>query len=405
MPENRKLSEIQLVNEVFDIQGKSLENQNRATGAISDKYDWVGTIEEYQEQRISTEHPEWVCYIINDVKGGEGALDLVDYVKKVDYEEDQEDVVHKADDEVITGAKTFTDNDSQVAITTKSKTVDNTQIPATTIQITNTIENVDKNDVTLSKIYTMKKTDGSNGICLQAINGNNKCNLGIDSNGSTVAPHPAASSDTSNTNIATVGWINDPAKSTNIVHRNSDEEISGRKAFTAGGHAISIRRSTSTSWTDIRTEDANGSRTGGFRNIEDSGANQTNMYVTSSDGNTILGAISINTDGTNAWTKAPASDVVNSIVTTTGISKERNGYVKLGNGIIIQWGNHNRGSSNTVTLPTAFTSTNYSVTFSGEGYQRYGWSTSKTTTTFSFNSADDASQNNDGITQWIAVGY
>ena len=83
MPENRKLSEIQLVNEVFDIQGKSLENQNRATGAISDKYDWVGTIEEYQEQRISTEHPEWVCYIINDVKGGEGALDLVDYVKKM----------------------------------------------------------------------------------------------------------------------------------------------------------------------------------------------------------------------------------------------------------------------------------------------------------------------------------
>lgn len=83
MPENRKLSEIQLVNEVFDIKGKSLENQNRAEGAIPDKYDWVGTIEEYQKQRIVTEHPEWVCFITDDVKGGEGALDLVDYVKTV----------------------------------------------------------------------------------------------------------------------------------------------------------------------------------------------------------------------------------------------------------------------------------------------------------------------------------
>ncbi len=72
MPENRKLSEIQLVNEVFDIKGKSLENQNRAESAISDKYDWVGTIEEYQKQRIVTEHPEWICFITDDVKGGEG---------------------------------------------------------------------------------------------------------------------------------------------------------------------------------------------------------------------------------------------------------------------------------------------------------------------------------------------
>ena len=384
MPENRKLSEIQLVNEVFDIQGKSLENQNRAQGAMSDKYDWVGTIEEYQEQRIATEHSDWVCYIVNDVKGGEGALDLVDYVKKVDYEEDQEDVVHKESNETITGTKTFVDNDSQVAIVTKSKTVDNTQIPPIEPQYTNEIRNIDKNGTTLSSIYTIKKTDGSNGICLQAINGNNKCNLGIDSNGNTVAPHPAASSDTSNTNIATVGWINDPTKSTNIVHRNSDEEISGRKAFTAGGHAISIRRGTSTSWTDIRTEDANGARTGGFRNIEDSGTNQTNMYVASSDGSSILGAISINTDGTNAWAKAPASDVINSIVTTTGISKSQNGYVKFGNGLIIQW-LYNVQTPSTVTLPTPFTSTNYCCASmsTGSGSHEHNISVyNKTTTTF-----------------------
>lgn len=385
MPENRKLSEIQLVNEVFDIQGKSLENQNRAAGAMSDKYDWVGTIEEYQEQRIATEHPEWVCYIVNDVKGGEGALDLVDYVKKVDYEEDQEDIVHKESNETIIGTKTFVDNDSQVAIVTKSKTVDNTQIPPIEPQYANVIKSVDKNGVTLSATYTVKKTDGSNGICLQAINGNDHYVLGVDSVGRTVAPHPTASSDISHTNIATIGWVNDTTKSTNVVHRNDDEEISGYKTFTSGGHTIRIRRGTgSLNWTDIKTEDANGVRTGGFRNIENTGTNQTNMYVASTDGSSIVGAISINNDGTNTWTQAPASDVLNSIVTTTGISKSQNGYVKFGNGLIIQW-LYNVQTPSTVTLPTPFTSINYCCASMSTGSASHEHNISvynKTTTTF-----------------------
>ena len=406
MPENRKLSQIQLVEEVFDIQGKSLENQNTAQGAMSDKYDWVGTIEEYQEQRVAENHPEWVCYIVNDIHGGDGALDLVDFLKKVDYNEDQEDVVHKSTNETITGTKSFTENDSQVSIITKAKIVDDTQNPIST-QLTNFIDNHDKNDVLLSRIYTDKKSDGSNGIYLQAWKGNTNYNIGVDSNGHSYAPMPGATSSDAATDIALTGWVNDPTKSTNVVHKSGDEEISGYKTFISGGHTLRIRRGTgSLNWTDIRTEDTNGVRTGGFRNIIDgSNNNETNMYVTSSDGSTILGAISVSTDGTNAWAKAPESDVLGSIVVNSAISKTRNGYVKLGNGIIIQWGNHNRGTSNTVNLPTAFTSTDYSVVFSGEGNNRYSWSTSKTTTTFTFNSADDATTNNDGVAQWIAVGY
>lgn len=358
-----KVQEIQINDVVYEIQPRSIENRNTAESALLDKYDWVGTIEEYQTQQIAEQHPEWVCYITNDIKDGQGALDLADYVKKIDYNEDMTDVLHISENETITGTKTFVENDSQVAIVTKSKIVDNTQAPSIDSQRTNAIRNVDKNGVTLSTIYTVKKPDGSNGICLQAINGNDHYILGVDSNGNSIAPYPAASSSTSHINIATVGWVNDPTKSTNVVHRNSDEDISGRKTFTSGGHTLMIRRSATADWTDIKTEKADGTRTGGFRNILMGTDNETNMYVTSNDGSTILGAVSVSTDGTNSWAKAPASDVINSIITTTGILKSKNGYVKLGNGIIIQWGITPAITSNGqfVNLPTAFSSTNYSV--------------------------------------------
>lgn len=48
------------------------------------------------------------------------------------------------------------------------------------------------------------------------------------------------------------------------------------------------------------------------------------------------------------------------IVTTTGISKSENGYVKLGNGMIIQWGvsSMTTGGSTTITFPFAFSAEN-----------------------------------------------
>jgi hypothetical protein len=386
MPITNKIQEIQLDGIVHEIQPRSIENRNTAQTAIVDKYDWVGTTAEYVEQDVATLHPDWVCFITDDVHGEEGVLNLTDYVKKVDYEEDQTEVVHKTDDETITGTKTFVDNDSQVAIITKSKTVDNTQTPSTESQHANVIKSVDKNGVTLSAIYTVKKTDGSNGICLQAINGNDHYILGVDSIGRSTAPMPGTTSSTAAFNIATVGWVNDPTKSTNVVHKSDNEQISGYKTFTSGGHTIRIRRGTdSLNWTDIRTEDANGVRTGGFRNIEDnSGTNQTNMYIASNDGSTIIGAVSINNDGTNTWAQAPASDKLNSIVTTEGISKAANGYVKFGNGLIIQW-LYNVQTPSTVTLPTPFTSTNYCCASMSTGSASHEHNISvynKTTTTF-----------------------
>ena len=47
------------------------------------------------------------------------------------------------------------------------------------------------------------------------------------------APVPAASNSTSETKIATVGWVNNPSSSTNVVHRTGTETISGAKIFTS----------------------------------------------------------------------------------------------------------------------------------------------------------------------------
>lgn len=112
----------------------------------------------------------------------------------------------------------------------------------------------------------------------------------------------------------------------------------------------------------------------------------------------------------NLFATAPGSDIVNSIVTTEGISKGANGYVKLGNGIIIQWGITpsaiNADSSVTITLPTAFTSSNYSVSVCQNGTMQTGGEgidgvDTKTTTSFTLNHGADGSYNY----MWIAIGY
>lgn len=52
------------------LQAIGLINKNIASGATNPKYDWVGTLQEYETQQIETNHPEWICYITDDVSGG-----------------------------------------------------------------------------------------------------------------------------------------------------------------------------------------------------------------------------------------------------------------------------------------------------------------------------------------------
>ena len=104
-----------------------------------------------------------------------------------------------------------------------------------------------------------------------------------------------------------------------------------------------------------------------------------------------------------------ASDATNSILTTVNKSKGLNGYFKLGNGLIIQWGrvaNVATIGPSTVNLPTAFSNTNYSVVTtaatSGTAYTGMMQVYDKTTATFKL---DNSNTNYNDPAQWLAIGY
>lgn len=126
----------------------------------------------------------------------------------------------------------------------------------------------------------------------------------------------------------------------------------------------------------------------------------------------------------NPYATAPASDVVNSIVTTINKSKAANGYFQLGNGLIIQWGKSTAtSSSGSVTLPKAFSSTNYAVVINdvmanvpssqGSNANVVGWGVvqSRSTTAFTAflcnyeNSYWWAYKESGRTFTWIAIGY
>lgn len=52
------------------IQTVATINSNTASGAITNVYDWIGTLQEYNTQNIGHDHPEWVCFVTDDDVGG-----------------------------------------------------------------------------------------------------------------------------------------------------------------------------------------------------------------------------------------------------------------------------------------------------------------------------------------------
>ena len=65
------------------IQASGVVDQNKKSA----KYDWVGTLAEYEEQDIENKHPDWVCYITDDCAGNitEGLLlALLDKLNRID---------------------------------------------------------------------------------------------------------------------------------------------------------------------------------------------------------------------------------------------------------------------------------------------------------------------------------
>ena len=66
----------------------------------------------------------------------------------------------------------------------------------------------------------------------------------LDGSGNTyLAQIPGASNATDSKQVPTIGWVNDPTKSTNVVHRTGNESIAGVKTFSS---TITSSKSTST---------------------------------------------------------------------------------------------------------------------------------------------------------------
>ena len=165
--------------------------------------------------------------------------------------------------------------------------------------------------------------NGSNTTSMYVVNGSNNEIVGqlfVAYNGSKVftqAPTPPAGSN--DTNIATTNWVSDPAKSTNVVHRNAAEEISGRKTLTTN-----LIRKLTTVETDtvpaqnqyldfISIQDKNGVQVGYFGTADlNSGKRQSRIGVSrrKSDGTFVHSEIGIGTDSAgNVYTTTPTPAV------------------------------------------------------------------------------------------------
>ena len=131
--------------------------------------------------------------------------------------------------------------------------------------------------------------------------------LGVTSDGTTYsnlkvekayAPTPSANSSTSENLIATTGWVNDPNKSTNVVHRSGNETITGTKVLN-GGIPIKLNKAGNTS-TEVQFTSDGSTRLGGLRNYKSKdNLDCMQMYAASKDGSYILGSIQINRDDNN----------------------------------------------------------------------------------------------------------
>lgn len=341
--------------------------------------------------KITSFNPKTAFHIVdyNDFSDLKNTVDIND-----------SNAVHKTGDETISGDKTF-----QTDILYKKSTQDFTTTPAQPFYTE--IRNVDINNFEIGQFRVWKDTDGANVIDLLGRYQDNSVNfygatLGIKSysDGRSVAYAPTPSAGDNSDQIATTRWVNSTGN--NVVHKTGDENISGIKTF---NHPIHFKSS-------VFVDAAGGDEGGEIEfakapNSSLTGSVKLDVYRNSMR---IFGPASngdirnvMNADIEQNALFVPTSDKTSSAISTIGINKNQNGYVKFGNGIIIQWGYSNQyGTSKTVTLPTPFTSINYAVTTS-----RYAseWAEGVVMQTNNYKTTSfDFAANDPGV-HWIAVGY
>lgn len=177
--------------------------------------------------------------------------------------------------------------------------------------------------------------------------------------------------------------INQKANTSAVVTLTGTQSISGTKTFLAKTNMAPI---------ELYPVDS-GSPYIDFH-YNNSTSDYTSRIIEQASGDLVVTA---NNFTINANGYARASDVNGSILTTVNKSKSANGYFKLGNGLIVQWGSAYQTA--TITLPTPFTSTNYKIAVAETetGHEYSPVVGNKTTTSFGWLSQRYG--------DWIAIGY
>lgn len=206
------------------------------------------------------------------------------------------------------------------------------------------------------------------------------------------------------------------AMANDVVYLAGTQTVTGDKTFSG---AFTVQNSSAPTLQAQNTSLTKGTNPGAaigvswLKYTDGSGNNISSIYTrVGTNGDVFVGLVAyLNTAGVNTnaqlgitykkdgtvTTTCPPSDAINSIVTTTGINKGANGYVQLGNGLIIQWGSAYQVA--TITLPTPFTSTNYKIAVAETeaGHEYSPVVGNKTTTSFGWFSKRYG--------DWIAIGY
>jgi hypothetical protein len=343
-------------------------------------------------------------------------------------------VVHRTGNETIGGSKTFTSSPyvSNVEPRLFLNSTDVTRGTAPSAKEVTSINFQDTNGDWYGFVQSTYDTDKSVGVFIGAkksISSSDTASvymgIGYDSSGNpyTSAPTPTDSySTTSGTQITTTGWVG-----SNFVNVAGTQTITGEKTFTKG---VTVHRSDPRVWLEntdaIKGTAPSSNLVSAFqfrdKNHELLGSvhsqYQTDKKIitqllaykanSASDTASVRMGVGYNYAGKEI-TFAPACDDYDSIVTTIGNSKAENGFFKLGNGLIIQWGRvSNTNNQNiTLTFPTPFTSTNYSInamrtSITGGGYSYDGITgvSSRATTSCVLYSYYGSSSYD-----WIAIGY
>lgn len=289
-------------------------------------------------------------------------------------------------------ANTANSNYSYIAFKSAKADISESTAPASNKHMW-AIYGYDKNNNVISRIANLHNT-GNNvytGIeTYREVNGesiNSFVRIGVQSDGTPFVNTVTPSESSNNTSIATTQWVNTKINAipsvdpTETCVAKAGDMMTGNLSIYKNEPGVAMRNKKLTKGTNPTAESAlevsfnekNGSnpenRLGKIMNsITTKGVVYTGIYAYPNNANSTAGSgIAIYYPKTgDPYTYAPPSDKLNSIVTTTGISKNQNGYLKLGNGIIIQWGLGNNTSASTTyqELPISYSVTTYTLAFS-----------------------------------------